>query len=131
MEAFPLTGEIPVFQSPLKEDTNNMEYIYSAMLLHKAGKKISTAAITKILEAAGVKPDEGRLKALVATLKDIKIEEAIKAVPVAAPAAAPAAKLRNPSRRKKRNLRKKRKKKNQRKSRDSVHSLARSHSKAI
>jgi large subunit ribosomal protein L12 len=69
-----------------------MEYIYSAMLLHKAGKKVSAAGITKVLTAAGVTPDEGRIKALVATLKDIKIEEAIKAVPVAAaaPAAAPA-----------------------------------------
>lgn len=62
------------------------------MLLHKAGKKISASSISKILEAAGVTPDEGRIKALVATLKDINIEEAIKAVPVAAaPAAAPAA----------------------------------------
>ncbi len=69
-----------------------MEYIYSAMLLHKAGKKISADGISKVLEAAGVKPDEGRIKALVATLKDINIDEAIKAVPVAAaPAAAPAA----------------------------------------
>jgi len=69
-----------------------MEYIYSAMLLHKAGKKISAASLTKVLDAAGVTPDEGRIKALVATLKDIDIEEAIKAVPVAAaPAAAPAA----------------------------------------
>lgn len=68
-----------------------MEYIYSAMVLHKAGKKITDAALTKVLEAAGVKPDEGRVKALVATLKDIKIEEAIKAVPVAAAPAAPEA----------------------------------------
>jgi large subunit ribosomal protein L12 len=69
-----------------------MEYIYSAMLLHKAGKKISASSLTKVLDAAGVTPDEGRVKALVATLKDIDIEEAIKAVPVAAaPAAAPAA----------------------------------------
>ncbi len=70
-----------------------MEYIYSAMLLHKAGKKINAAALTKVLEAAGVTPDAGRIKALVATLKDIKIDEAIKAVPIAAaaPAAAPAA----------------------------------------
>jgi large subunit ribosomal protein L12 len=66
-----------------------MEYIYSAMLLHKAGKKVSAASLTKVLDAAGVTPDEGRIKALVATLKDINIEEAIKAVPVAA--AAPAA----------------------------------------
>lgn len=71
-----------------------MEYIYSAMLLHKAGKKISASGLTKVLEAAGVKPDEGRVKALVTSLKDVKIEDAIKAVPVAtaAPAAAPAAK---------------------------------------
>ncbi len=68
-----------------------MEYIYGAMMLHKAGKKISAAALTKILEAAGIKPDEGRIKALVATLKDIDIEEAIKAVPVATATAAPAA----------------------------------------
>jgi len=70
-----------------------MEYIYSAMLLHKAGKKVSATGLTKILEAAGVTPDEGRIKALVATLKDIDIDEAIKAVPVAAaaPVAAPAA----------------------------------------
>jgi large subunit ribosomal protein L12 len=68
-----------------------MEYIYSAMLLHKAGKSVSDANLTKILEAAGVQVDEGRIKALVAALKGINIDEAIKAVPVAAPAAAPAA----------------------------------------
>jgi large subunit ribosomal protein L12 len=68
-----------------------MEYIYSAMLLHKAGKSISDANLTKILEAAGVQVDEGRIKALVAALKGVNIDEAIKAVPVAAPAAAPAA----------------------------------------
>ncbi len=69
-----------------------MEYIYSAMLLHKAGKKVNATGLTKVLEAAGVSPDEGRIKALVATLKDINIDEAVKAVPVAAaPVAAPAA----------------------------------------
>ena len=46
------------------------------------------------MTAAGVKPDEGRVKALVATLKGIDIEEALKAAPVAvaAPAAAAAPK---------------------------------------
>ncbi len=69
-----------------------MEYIYSAMLLHKAGKKVNATGLTKVLEAAGVTPDEGRIKALVATLKDIDIDEAVKAVPVAAaPVAAPTA----------------------------------------
>jgi len=68
-----------------------MEYIYSAMLLHKAGKSVSDANLTKVLEAAGVQVDEGRIKALVAAMKGINIDEAMKAVPVAAPAAAPAA----------------------------------------
>ena len=70
-----------------------MEYIYAAMLLHKAGKKIDEASIKKTLEAAGVKADEARVKALVASLEGVNIDEAIKkaAVPVfAAPAAAPA-----------------------------------------
>jgi large subunit ribosomal protein L12 len=69
-----------------------MEYIYSAMLLHAAGKEINEQGITKVLEAAGVKPDEARVKALTASLEGVNIEEAI-ATPaaLAAPAAAPAA----------------------------------------
>lgn len=75
-----------------------MEYIYAAMLIHKAGKKVDEATVKKVLEAAGVHPDESRVKALVAALADVDIEKAIAeaAVPVAAaPAAsspAPAAK---------------------------------------
>lgn len=66
-----------------------MEYIYSAMLLHSAGQKITDANIKKVLEAAGVKADEGRIKALTASLDGVNIDEAIKtAAPVAAPAAA-------------------------------------------
>lgn len=72
-----------------------MEYIYSAMLLHSAGQKITDANIKKVLEAVGVKPDAGRIKALTASLEGVNIDEAIQtaAVPVAAPAApsAPAA----------------------------------------
>ena len=68
-----------------------MEYVYSALLLHKAGKEINEANVKKVLTAAGVKADEARIKALVAALKGVNIEEAIgKAAPVAA-AAAPAA----------------------------------------
>src|SRR3989338_5619013 len=58
-----------------------MEYIYAAMLLHKAGKKVEEASVKKVLEAAGVKVDESRVKALVAALEGGKIEKA--AVPVA------------------------------------------------
>jgi large subunit ribosomal protein L12 len=70
-----------------------MEYIYAAMLLHKAGHKITDASVHKVLEAAGVKADEGRIKALCAALDGVNIDEAIKSAVVAsaAPAAAPAA----------------------------------------
>ncbi|MDO9537428.1 MAG: 50S ribosomal protein P1 [Thermoplasmata archaeon] len=72
-----------------------MEYIYSAMILHSAGKEITEDAVSKILTAAGVKPDTARVKALTASLDGVDIAEAMKtaiAAPVAAaPAAAPAA----------------------------------------
>jgi large subunit ribosomal protein L12 len=71
-----------------------MEYVYSAMLLHSAGKPITEDNVKKVLTAAGVKTDDARVKALVASLEGVNIEEAIKkatAVPVAAPAAAAAA----------------------------------------
>jgi large subunit ribosomal protein L12 len=71
-----------------------MEYIYAALLLHKAGKEINDAHVKKVLEAAGVHADEGRVKALMAALEGVNIDDAIKsAAPVAgaAPAAAPAA----------------------------------------
>ena len=60
-----------------------MEYVYAAMLLHAAKKEISAKAVTDILTAAGVKPDAGQVKALIASLKDVNIEEAIKAAAVA------------------------------------------------
>jgi large subunit ribosomal protein L12 len=66
-----------------------MEYIYAAMLLHKAGHQITDASVHKVLEAAGVKSDEGRIKALVAALDGVNIEEAIKSAVIAS--AAPAA----------------------------------------
>ncbi len=68
-----------------------MEYVYTALLLHSAGKEVNDAAVTKVLEAAGAKPDSARVKALVASLKDVNIDEAIaNAAAVQAVAAAPA-----------------------------------------
>jgi len=66
-----------------------MEYVYSAMLLHSAGKEITEDNVKKILTAAGVDVDDARIKALIASLDGVDIEEAIKsaAVPVAAAAA--------------------------------------------
>jgi large subunit ribosomal protein L12 len=70
-----------------------MEYIYAAMLLHKAGKEINEANLTQVLTAAGINADTVRVKALVASLAEVKIDEAIKSAPtmMAAPVAAPAA----------------------------------------
>jgi large subunit ribosomal protein L12 len=65
-----------------------MEYIYSALLLFRAGKEINEASIKKVLEAAGVAADDGRVKAVVAALDGVNIEDAIKEAAVAAPVAA-------------------------------------------
>ena len=60
-----------------------MEYVYAAMLLHKAGKEISEDNMKKVLEAAGVSVDEAKVKAIVAALKEVDIDEAMsKAVAV-------------------------------------------------
>ncbi len=70
-----------------------MENIYAAMLLHKAGKEINEDSVTKVLSAAGITVDAIQVKALVASLSEVNIEEAIKAAPTmmaAAPVAAPA-----------------------------------------
>ena len=61
-----------------------MEYIYSAMLLHKAGKPITEEAVEGILKSAGVSVDEARVKALVAALEGVNIEEAVKKAAVTA-----------------------------------------------
>ena len=66
-----------------------MEYVYAAMLLHKAGKPVNEENLNAVLNAAGVNPDAARVKALVAALEGVNIEEAIKTAP--AFAAAPAA----------------------------------------
>ncbi|USN45492.1 MAG: 50S ribosomal protein P1 [Candidatus Woesearchaeota archaeon] len=68
-----------------------MEYIYAAMLLHKAGKSIDEAGMKSVLTAAGIKADEGRIKAVIAALEGVDIEEAIKNAQSMPVAAAPAA----------------------------------------
>lgn len=68
-----------------------MEYVYAALLLHSAGEKVTEDSVTKVLSAAGVKTEEPRVKALVAALSEIKIDDAIKAAQAMPAAAAPAA----------------------------------------
>ena len=70
-----------------------MEYVYAAMLLHKAGKEINEKSVSNVLTAAGITVDAVRVKALIASLSEVNIDEAIKAAPtmMAAAPAAPAA----------------------------------------
>ncbi len=55
-----------------------MEYIYAAMLLHTAGQEVNEESVKKVLEAAGSEADDARVKALIAALEDVDIEEAME-----------------------------------------------------
>ena len=67
-----------------------MEYVYAALMLHKLQKDVTEENVTSVVNATGAEVNEAQVKALVASLADVNIEEAIKAAPVAV-AAAPAA----------------------------------------
>jgi len=68
-----------------------MEYVYSAMLLHSAGQEVNEKNVTKVIEATGTKVEDVKVKALVAALDGVNIEEVISkaAMPVAVAAPAP------------------------------------------
>ncbi len=67
-----------------------MEYIYAALLLHSAGKKIDEEGLKKVMEAVGEKPEEAKIKALVSSLEGVDIDEAISKAAVTAAPSAPA-----------------------------------------
>ena len=72
-----------------------MELVYATLLLHSAKQPVNEEHVTKVLTAAGIHADAAKVKALVASLEGVNIDEAIAkaAMPVAAPvAAAPAGK---------------------------------------
>ena len=66
-----------------------MEYIYGALLLHKAGQPVNEENVKKVLTASGVKVDEVRVKALVAALDGVDIEKTIKEASVPVVSVAP------------------------------------------
>jgi len=73
-----------------------MEYVYAALLLHKLARPINEDGIKKIVTAAGVKPDDVKVKALVSALGEVNIDEALKNASMAA-VAAPAATVAAPA----------------------------------
>ncbi|HYY86964.1 MAG TPA: 50S ribosomal protein P1 [Nitrososphaeraceae archaeon] len=70
-----------------------MEYVYAALLLHKLNKDITEDNVKSVIKATGASPDEVKIKALVAALSEVNIEESLKATPMAmaVPATAAAA----------------------------------------
>ena len=69
-----------------------MEYVYAALMLHAGEKEINEANVESILKAAQYEVDSAKVKALVASIKNIDIKDAIEKAAVApTAAAAPAA----------------------------------------
>jgi large subunit ribosomal protein L12 len=54
-----------------------MEYVYAALILNESGDEINEENLTAVLEAANVSVDESRVKALVAALEDVDIDDAV------------------------------------------------------
>src|SRR6056297_2482539 len=55
-----------------------MEYVYAALILNESDEEINEDNVTAVLDAAGVDVEESRVKALVAALEDVDIEEAVE-----------------------------------------------------
>ena len=68
-----------------------MEYVYAALLLHKLGKKVDEESLKKVISATGIEVDEGKVKLLVASLKDVDIDKELESA--VAVAAAPTAQV--------------------------------------
>ncbi len=71
-----------------------MEYVYAALLLHRLKQEINENNIRNVIKATGTEPDDVKIKALVAALSEVNIDEALKSAPVAvttAPTTAPTA----------------------------------------
>ncbi len=60
-----------------------MEYVYAALLLHKLKKDITEDNVKNVIKATGENPDEVKIKALVAALSEVNIDESLKATPMA------------------------------------------------
>lgn len=67
-----------------------MELMYASLLLHSAKQPINEDNLKKVLHSIGLHVDEAKIKAAVAALDGVNIEEAISKAAVA-PIAAPAA----------------------------------------
>lgn len=60
-----------------------MEYIYAALLLHKAGKEVNEENLHKVIAATGSYVDESKVKTLIASLKDVDIDKELESASLA------------------------------------------------
>lgn len=68
-----------------------MELIHAALLLHSADREITEDSVTGVLDGAGIEYESAEVKALLAALDDVDIDEAMDtAVATGAAPAAPA-----------------------------------------
>lgn len=79
-----LTGNAPSRRVSNARETA-LEYIYAALILHEADREISEKNVTDVLETANVDVEESRVKALVAALEDVDVEEAIAETAIGVP----------------------------------------------
>ena len=68
-----------------------MELVYAALTLHEAGKEVNEENLQNIVDAADLDVEDSEIKALVAALEDVDIEEAMETAVATGGAAAPAA----------------------------------------
>ena len=68
-----------------------MNLVYGALLLHSAGKPINEENMKKVAESTGETVEDAQIKAIVAALEGVNIEEAISKAAMPVAAAAPAA----------------------------------------
>jgi large subunit ribosomal protein L12 len=66
-----------------------MELIYAALLLHSADKDVTEDNVDAVLDGAGIDADSSQVKAMIASLDDVDIEDAMNTA--VATGAAPAA----------------------------------------
>ena len=66
-----------------------MKYVYAALLLHSSAQPVTEENVKKVVAATGGQVEDAQVKALVAALSEVNIDEALKSA--AAMAAAPVA----------------------------------------
>lgn len=66
-----------------------MELVYAALTLHEAGKEVNEENLEAIVDAADLDVDDSEIKALVAALEDVDMEEAMETAVAAGGAPAP------------------------------------------